>query len=133
MVGGGDDEDDDVDGGGGKAVCVDDVGGGSELEDDGIGCGEGDELAVDEDGEEDYKFAKKAVSAPKSFYTSDDDIAGSLAVVKLNDDGEITELKVIARADENGETSIVVNKKGGITLPSGLAADRFGGEDRDRS
>lgn len=50
-----------------------------------------------EDGEDDYTFAK--ASDGKNWYNSSEDLTGRFAAVKLNDDNEIVSIEVIADAD----------------------------------
>ena len=52
-----------------------------------------------EDGEDDYTFAK--ASDGKNWYNSSEDLTGRFAAVKLNDDNEIVSIEVIADADDD--------------------------------
>ena len=52
-----------------------------------------------EDGEDDYTFAK--ASDGKTWYNSNEDLTGRFAAVKLNEDNEIVAIEVIADADND--------------------------------
>ncbi|MBQ9313837.1 MAG: S-layer homology domain-containing protein [Clostridia bacterium] len=59
---------------------------------------------VNEAGEKEYTFAKGAgKEIAKELY--DEDVEGYFAMVTLNDDGEIKDIELLARADKNGKSS----------------------------
>jgi len=58
---------------------------------------------VNEDGENEYIFAKSGKTTASKLY--DMDVEGYFAYVTLNDDGEIKDVKLLARADEEGKSS----------------------------